>query len=608
VFSLTPTFYSLVPVDGVYPKNPYLGKFGDNPYQDRDALHTPENIYRFIGGASANYNLLASTRQSLDIVANGGIDHFNQLDKLTSPRYLYFEPADGLPGTVVDNNSNSIIATLGASIIHKFFPASGLFSATTSAGLRQGRKQFDQVFTAGQNLLLGQEDLDKATNLTAFETRTLVKDFSYYGQEELLMFNERLNLTAGLNLERTSVNGDPNQFFKYPKYAASYRSPWLPPFTNELKFRLAYGRAGNKPAYGQKFTSLVVIKEEGISGTRPGLAYGNDQIKPERSTETEGGVDATLLNGRISFDFTAYRKNIDDLILTAIRAPSTGFTSQVVNGGSMVNRGWEVGLNMTPLQHGSLSWISRTTFAASHAIVTQLPVPAFNTGGFGLGFGASRIQVGVSPTAIIGRAGRDTTWVNASGVLVKRGFGGCPAAPSTDQCGTFSSRADHLAIIGDNTPKFTMGFSNELNYGPLRMTSLFDWRHGGDVANLTNDYLLDCCADNQGTLGDTALVNKIRHLQIDLRDTRSFLENAGFIKLRELALSYALPDALTSHLFSSARAVRLEVAGRNLYTWTNYTGLDPEVSNFGNTNVNRFNDVTPYPPSRSWFFSISADF
>ena len=607
VFSYTPTFYDLAPVDGVYPRNPYLSN-EDNPFQDRDNLHTPENVYRFIGGATANYNLFSTVRQTLDFVANGGIDHFNQLDKLVSPRFLYFEPTDGLPGTVVDNNSNSVIATLGASIIHKFFPSSQLFSATTSAGLRQGRKQFDQVFTAGQNLLLGQENLDKATNLTAFETRTLVKDFSYYAQEELLLFSERLNLTAGLNLERTSNNGDPDKYFSYPKYAASYRSPWLPPFTNDLKFRIAYGRAGNKPGYGQKFTSLVVISEDGISGTRPSLAYGNDQIKPERSTETEGGVDASLFNGRASFEFTAYRKNIDDLILTAIRAPSTGFTSQVVNGGSIVNRGYEISLNMTPLQWGSLNWISRTTFAHNHAIVTQLPVPAFNTGGFGVGFGTTRIQVGSSPTAILGRNGRDTTWKNAAGTLVHRGDTGCGPSNTPAECGTFVSRVDHLTILGDANPRFTMGFSNELNYGPLRLTSLFDWRHGGNIANLTNDYLLECCSDQRGTMGDSALAAKLWHLAKDLRSTKAWLEDATFVKLRELSLSYALPNSLTSHLFSSARAVRLEIAGRNLYTWTPYTGLDPEVSNFGNSATNRFSDVTPYPPSRSWFFSVSADF
>ncbi|HUQ20325.1 MAG TPA: SusC/RagA family TonB-linked outer membrane protein [Gemmatimonadaceae bacterium] len=607
VFSATPTFFSFLPVDGVYPRNPYLGANGDNPFQDREFLKTPENIYRFIGGATANYNLLSSVRQTLDVVANGGIDHFTQIDKLVSPRFLYFEPADGLPGTVVDNNSNSVIATLGASIIHRFFPASQLFAATSSVGLRQGRKQFDQVFTAGQNLLLGQDNLDKATNLTATETRTLVKDFSYYAQEELLLFNERLNLTAGVNLERTSNNGDPDKYYKYPKYAAAYRSQWLPPYTNDLKFRIAYGRAGNKPAYGQKFTSLVVVAEDGVSGTRPALAYGNTEIKPERSTETEGGVDATLFNGRASFEFTAYRKNIDDLILTAIRAPTTGFTSQVINGGSIINRGYEISLNATPLQWGDLSWISRTTFAHNHAIVTQLPVPAFNTGGFGIGFGATRIQVGASPTAIIGRNGRDTTW-NRSGTVVHRGDAGCLPTNTPAECGTFVSRVDHLDIIGDQNPRFTMGFSNEVNYGPLRLTSLLDWRHGGNIANLTNDYLLDCCSDNQGTMGDTALVTKLRHLQVDLRSTKAWLEDASFLKLRELSLSYALPASLTSRMFSSANGVRLEVSGRNLYTWTPYTGLDPEVSNFGNSITNRFSDVTPYPPSRSWFFSVSADF
>ena len=609
VFSLTPTFYDLRrdPVTGVYPRNPYLGANGDNPFQDRDLLSTPENIYRFIGGASANYSLLATPRQTLDFVLSGGVDHFTQQDKLVSPPSLYFENADGLPGTVVDNNSGEIVGTLGGSVIHKFFPDSKLFSATTSLGFRQGRKEFNQVFTAGQNLLLGQANLDKAANITAFETRTLVKDFSYYGQEELLLLQEKLLLTGGLNLERASTNGDPDKFYAYPKLAASFRMPWLPPRTDALKLRLAYGRAGNKPQFGQAFTPMVVTVENNILGVRPSLGAGRPDIKPERSTETEAGFDATLLGGRASLEFTGYHKAIDDLILTATRAPSTGFTTEVVQGGSLVNRGYEIALNMTPLQRGALTWISRTTFSHNHAIVTQLPVPAFNTGGFGLGFGATRIEVGKSPTAIIGRNGRDTTFRDASGALVTRGTGGCPAAPSTVSCGTFVSRVDHLQIIGDASPRFTMGFSNEFDFGPVRVTSLFDWRHGGDVANLTNDYFLDCCSDNQGTLGDTVLVNRLRKKQ-SLRQTRAFLEDASFVKLRELSVSFALPKSLIRTAFSAASAARLELSGRNLLTWTPYTGLDPEVSNFGNTNVTRYFDVTPYPPSRSFFVSLSVDF
>lgn len=608
VFSLTPTFFDFRPdpVTGVYPRNPYLGANGDNPFQDRDLLSTPENVYRFIGGASANFSVLSSARQTLDFVLNGGVDQFTQIDKLVSPASLYFEPADGLPGTVIDNNSHEVTGTLGASFVHRFFPTSQLFNATTSIGLRQGRRQFNQVFTAGQNLLLGQSNLEKATNITATETRTVVKDFSYYGQEEVLLLGEKLLLTGGVNLERNSNNGDTDKLYSYPKLAASFQMPWLPPYTDGLKLRAAYGRAGNKPLFGQKFTALVVVVEDNILGTRPALAAGRPDIRPERSTEVEGGFDATLFGGRSSLEFTVYRKAIDDLILTANRAPSTGFTTEVVQGGSLVNRGYEISVNLTPVQRG-ISWISRTTFAANHGIITQLPITPFNTGGFGLGFGQTRIQQGLSPTAIIGRNGRDTTFRDAAGALVTRGVGGCPAAPSTVSCGTFVSRVDHLSIIGDATPKFTMGFSNEFNFGPLRLTSLLDWRHGGDVANLTNDYFLDCCNDNQGTLGDIALVDKMRAAQA-LRQTRAFLEDASFVKLRELSLSYTIPSSLVQRTFKAASAVRLELSGRNLKTWTGYTGLDPEVSNFGNTNVTRYFDVTPYPPSRSFFFSISADF
>jgi len=610
VFSLTPTFFDFRPdpVTGVYPRNPYLGANGDNPFQDRDFLSTPENVYRFIGGASADYAILSSARQTLNFILNGGVDQFTQIDKLVSPASLYFEPADGLPGTVIDNNSHEVTGTLGASFVHRFFPSSQLFNATTSIGLRQGRRQFNQVFTAGQNLLLGQSNLEKATNITATETRTVVKDFSYYAQEEVLLLGEKLLLTGGVNLERTSNNGDTDKLYSYPKLAASFRMPWLPRFTDGLKLRAAYGRAGNKPLFGQKFTSLVVVVEDGILGTRPSLAAGRPDIRPERSTEVEGGFDATLFGGRSSLEFTVYRKAIDDLILTANRAPSTGFTTEVVQGGSLVNRGYEISVNLTPVQRGTLSWISRTTFAANHGIITQLPITPFNTGGFGIGFGQTRIQQGLSPTAIIGRNGRDTTWRDAAGALVTRGVGGCPAAPSTTAtCGTFVRRVDHLSIIGDATPKFTMGFSNEFNFGPLRLTSLLDWRHGGDVSNLTKDYFLDCCADNQGTLGDLAIVDAMRAAQA-LRQTRAYLEDASFVKLRELSLSYTIPTSLVQRTFKAASAVRLELSGRNLKTWTGYTGLDPEVSNFGNTNVTRYFDVTPYPPSRSFFFSISADF
>ena len=81
------------------------------------------------------------------------------------------------------------------------------------------------------------------------------------------------------------------------------------------------------------------------------------------------------------------------------------------------------------------------------------------------------------------------------------------------------------------------------------------------------------------------------------------------MKLRELSLGYDLPASLTSRfLGAGARETRLEVSGRNLYTWTKYTGVDPEVSNFGSQQISRFTDLAPFPPSRSFFFTVSVSF
>jgi hypothetical protein len=147
-----------------------------------------------------------------------------------------------------------------------------------------------------------------------------------------------------------------------------------------------------------------------------------------------------------------------------------------------------------------------------------------------------------------------------------------------------------------------MGFSNDLTFGPFRLSSLFDWRKGGLGVNLTNEYLVDF-----GLMADTARARQINEKFI--AGTAAYVENTGFVKLRELTLGYDLPAGMTSQLFQGrAQSARLELSGRNLKTWTKYTGLDPEVSNFGNQPLGRFQDVTPYPPSRTFFFTVSTTF
>ena len=90
--------------------------------------------------------------------------------------------------------------------------------------------------------------------------------------------------------------------------------------------------------------------------------------------------------------------------------------------------------------------------------------------------------------------------------------------------------------------------------------------------------------------------------------TSNYIESASFLKLREITLTYDLPTSLIQSVWQGARYAHISVSGRNLFTSTPYTGLDPEVSNFGNQPIARNIDVTPFPPSRSFWFAIDVGF
>ena len=291
-----------------------------------------------------------------------------------------------------------------------------------------------------------------------------------------------------------------------------------------------------------------------------------------------------MFSSRLRLSVTQYQKKVSDLILQAPIANSTGFSSQWVNGGGITNTGTEVELQATPIETKGFSWITSTTFSRLKGKVTSLPegIAPFNpgVGSFGTRFGNAWIQVGQSPSVIQVVTGCSA--LNATGTS-------CPTANRITGFG------------GDANPDFTMGFSNDFQFGPIRLSSLFDWRKGGDVVNLTNNYF-------DGTLlyGDTAVANK-RNADF-AKGLPVYLEDAGFVKLRELTVGYTLPRSISARAFRGSHDIRLEVVGRNPLTWTNYTGLDPEVSNFGNQPLGRIQDVTPYPPTRSFFFSVGTTF
>ncbi len=588
VFSNTPQFFNLMAktAAGQYVSNPFLdGSGSTNTFQNAQLAKLPQDVFRYLGSINATYNAYSSERQTFDVTVLGGLDVFNQNNKIVSPPELYFEPADGYPGTLVNSDITSQYANVNLTGVHRY--TASPFTATTSFGLRHEYRNSDAVYNRGRTIPSGTQNLGLAAFTDLTEGRFRVYDTGVFLQEEFLTLGERLLLTGAINSERSTVNGNSTKFYAFPKAAASYRLPITLPKTDEIKLRFAYGKAGNQPPFGYAYTSLPLGLYSGQQGAVVSTISGNPGIRPEVSNEIEGGVDWNLFRGRLGLEATLFHTRVNDLILAAAVAPSSGFTTQYINGGSFYKTGTELQLNATPIQAKNFSWISRTSFATVNSRVTQLSVPCFNGGsGFSARYGLAWVcdgskSRGSSITSVQAQNGYDSTFAN----------------------GKFVSRAAHYDYY-ESLPRFNMGFSNDFNFGPVRLSGLLDWRKGGKVVNLTNNYF-----DATNLFADT-LGSQARLAQFSSPNRRAvYLEQATFLKLRELNVSYALPTAFVRrYMGARADAVRLEFSGRNLYTWAPYTGYDPEVSNFGNQNIGRFQDVTPYPPSRSFFFSVNANF
>ena len=569
VFAETPSFFDFRPTNGVYPVNPFTSS---NPLQTIAFLRTPEDVFRQIGSLNAQYEVFANSTQNLKATLDAGIDHYAYTTNIFSPPNLQYESLDGLPGTGTNLAAGETTAPVAVTLAHQY--TGGSFTATTSAGARRGYDSFSSTNVVTQNLLAGQQNVDRGSAVQVFENRTVVRSLALFGQEELLLLDQRLLVTGGILGQRSTNNPDVNKMFYYPKGALSYRFPQAGPF-NELKFRAAYGETGNEPVYGQKFTSFLGSTNSGQNGLVLNGTLADPTLHPEREKEIEGGVDFGLFNSRMAVSLTGYQKNNSDLLLQQALAPSTGFGVRIFNGGEIRNRGVEASLSGVPIQSKFFSWNSQVTFSLNRGKVMSLPdgVPAFRPpNSFGFGYGGGFIEVGSSPSQIRGT-------VDSAGVGV-------------------------LRQVGDFQPKYSLGFSNEFSVGQFRLYGLLDWRNGGSVVNVSQNVY-----DELGTAPDQAA----SAVRIDLFDgdigQSVYVQDASFLKLREVSVSFLLPESLVHSMFGSrVNGVRAELSGRNLVTWTRYPGLDPEVSNFGNQNINRGQDLAPYPPTRSYFFSLNVDF
>ncbi|MBI4500435.1 MAG: SusC/RagA family TonB-linked outer membrane protein [Gemmatimonadetes bacterium] len=556
-----------------FPVNPYSAS---NPLQNLALMKLNESLWRFIGAARLQVDAVNTSRHNVRLSANAGSDLLTQKNVVFSPPELQFEPVDGLAGTSALSFSQNLNLNVNGNAVYTFKTGGGT-SATTSIGVQYETRDLDIDRTASQGLVGGLQVVQSGTAVQIGEQIERVEDFGYFAQEEFLTFGERLLLTAGGRMDKSSNNGDPDQWFVYPKAAASFRLPSLKRgLVDEFKIRGAFGESGNQPLFGQKYIQLGTGNVGGVPTFKILGTAGAPDIKPERQREIEAGVDATLFGSRASLEITAYEKKITDLLLQRTLAPSEGFSSQIFNAAAMRTRGLELGMSVLAIQRAGFQWTSRANFFLSRSKMTSLPIPAYVVGN--INRGAIRIAPDSSPTQLTG-------------------YDSLPDGTRVTK------------IVGDKRPDYHIGWTNEFTAKSLRFYLLWDHQRGGWLQNVTllfND-LAQNSVDYATPRKAGELTGKQRFAAFP-RQSKVYLQSTTYLKLREVTLSYELPASVVQGFWSGARYVRLSLSGRDLLTFTPYVSGDPEEGEHRAAAAAPTRDLWVYPPSRSLWFSIDLGF
>lgn len=593
-FAYTPAIANMNKRDasGKFPINPFpYGASGSsNPFQTFNLMTNNEDVYRMIISGRVNYSAFSSEHNNVNFSVSGGADRFSSENYIVAPAALQLQQFGSTqggiyPGTVIQGDGTSLQTntTLGGTWA---YVGSG-WNSTFQGGFQLEARRANDFNIVGRGLGPQQVNAAGAANTTVTHGQSAVRNQAFYLQEEAQLLNERLYISAAVRGERSSVNGDRDKIFTFPRLASSYRwvNPIIP-YTDEIKFRANYGQSGNQPNYGDRD---LTIASYGLIGGLAGFgvpgSVGNANIEPERLAEQEFGLDASFLKERVRVEATYFLRNITNLLVRPVLAASTGITQTVVNGGVMESKGWEIGTTFSVIQRDQLSWLSRVNWTQNRARITKFPAGVLPftigaAGGFGNSYGRLRFEPGHPASQIYGN------YKNPDGTTTA----GKP--------------------IADANPTYLLTFSNEVTYKRMSVSTLVDYRRGGSLSNMTlnlfdegyNTWDYESPSpDGKKKLGDYRYSTWAGG-----SNTLVYIHRGDFAKVREINVSYDVPSHWVSKI-PGAKTVRANIAGRNLWIISGYNGFDPEVNNGGNT-VARFVDLAPFPPSRNLAFSLDIGF
>ncbi len=595
----------LISTASTYHQNPYFAAY-------RFSNESKKN--RFIGSSTLKYNVT----DWLYVLGRAGIDQFTARIRNIEPYGTAYKVLGGMSETTYNVKTIDADVMLG---IDKDF--GDKFSTKTILGANSNSFSNERTELNGQNFVITTlEDISNVDTKNYSYSLANTKKSALYFSTELSYDNYLFLTVTGRNdwFSTLSLAGKtaPNSYF-YPSVSASFLFSdafEMPEWLTYGKFRAGYSDIGGGARDPYKL-SLAYSITDTYTGTGPNISLGsissselpNLNLKPYSKSEYEFGFDLKFFNNRLGLDFSYYSNKTTDDIFPVTVSNTTGYSSAVVNVGEVSNKGIEVLLKGTPIQTDNFSWnVSYNLgYNKNEVVKTDDNGNPFFSGDQAYGVNSqSGALVGKPIGAIYG-----TTFVRNDQGQIQYDSDGTPTIGPNE-------------FLGNGVAPYTMGLTNNFQYKNFSLNFLIDAKFGADIFSGTSAYAnyygyskntligrenglpvsgVDGSGNSFSTTIPAANVNTYYQKLYSIAEAN--MQDADFIKFREVSLGYNFPSSLLSKTFISS--ANISFIARNLFYIMKHTeNIDPE-SAFNNSygaGLERFG----LPSTRSYGLSLNVKF
>ncbi|MCC6927812.1 MAG: SusC/RagA family TonB-linked outer membrane protein [Gemmatimonadaceae bacterium] len=530
---------------------------------------TTRDVRQFVNSASANWK----PRDWLSTRAIVGLDFMNWQDatKIRNGEGCTFCGIEWEGLRAINRYSNERYSVdAGATATKNVWTD---FNSKTSIGVQWNRDGRFATYNSGKILPPGGATIDAgAQKSSAEQTTEFVTAGAYIEQQ--VGWKDKVFVTAAVRRDLNSAFGKNFGAATYPKATVSWviRDDGAAKWINNFRPRFAWGVSGQQPNANASITYLRPITATLLNSEAPAVTFGalgNNDLKPERSREIEGGFDFTTLRNRISLQVTFYDKRTEDAIVQRNLPPSqTAGASVFDNVGVVSNKGLEVSLNARLLDNNLIQYDAQVEGSWNKNRLESLADGIEPFGGFGY-------------QNAPGRPLFSNYWPNMTGFKDANGDGVIVASEVT---------TTGVSVYGGpSVPTRTLSLNNTIGLlkNKLRLNGLFDYR-GGNVMHQISDGFACALGPNNCAathVKGTPLREQARAV-IAGAALGAYWEKGDFVRLREVSATYTVPSRFAS--LAKAREASIVLSGRNLWMWTKeFTGADPESQTSGT-------DATPY--------------